>query len=556
MLIIASNYGKYGGSVAATTFTLTVPSGKVASDLAGFPLPIDLSDMPVDFWAGVNIDGTNIRAFTSDGVTAIPLDMAVIEADKERGWIIVRTDVTTASDTDIVIKLTADTALEADAGALGRNAVWSGFEVVWFFPQEVNRTGLGYTQDMSRMEPQTEWVRVGYDSLSGNPHQGIATDGTNFWSFNTNAIRRMDMAKAVLNSTTNVWGDLATFGLANVDHVGDGCVVGGNLYLTVTTSTGSGERWLCAFDKTTLAVVSTVQIPSPHDGHGASVGYDGTNLLLVAYAGAGDYILKLTLAGAVAGTIPLSTVISGAQGITVRDGGNMLITTSPAVRMYEVEPGGTNLGNVYTDPHSDICEGLEFFNDTLYMLKGNGKLITLKADEHFVYRRMHNGWIWATLPKITTWTAGVQLFLTNANAQTGFIALGNGTSYSQSTGAYRDKGPDLMDVWNSADGWLRPTIEIDPLPYEDHQLAFGYDGTTSRKLIVNGTHLKTETGVTAKPSGAGTNMEFVINAALRDGSETGSNNYQFAWLYNGYLSNDFVEAMQNSRSDAGFYTVA
>ena len=58
--------------MAVVEVPFTVPSGKVGSNLTGFPVMVDLSEMPSEFWDHVAADGGDIRAL--EGATELPID--------------------------------------------------------------------------------------------------------------------------------------------------------------------------------------------------------------------------------------------------------------------------------------------------------------------------------------------------------------------------------------------------------------------------------------------------------------------------------------------------
>jgi len=150
-------------------YAVTIPARTVASNLIGFPLMVDLADMPASFWANVQDDGGNIRAYAADGVTPLPHDITYISAPLTKGRMFVKANLATASATtvQIVCLSGASSVLPVD-DANGRNAMWSDFEGVWVFPDTANRSGKPYAQDMSSFlahnastEPDhVDWIKA------------------------------------------------------------------------------------------------------------------------------------------------------------------------------------------------------------------------------------------------------------------------------------------------------------------------------------------------------------------------------------------------------------
>lgn len=154
----------------ASSATVTVPAGTVASNLTAFPLMIDLADMPSAFWAGVQADGGNVRVYQSDGVTLIPHDLTFINKTGQTGRIFAKTGLLAASDSTVVVKtLSTLSSKLAVTDANGRNAVWSDYEVVWIFPDKSNRTGKSYSQVFGAAitspetpGPREDWAQAAY----------------------------------------------------------------------------------------------------------------------------------------------------------------------------------------------------------------------------------------------------------------------------------------------------------------------------------------------------------------------------------------------------------
>ena len=172
------NIGLGAPPSSAVNFNVTVAAGKVSADLVDFPLMIDLSHMPSSFWTAVRSDGGNIRVYASDGISQIPFDLTYINKTRNLGRLYAKTTLLSASSNTIVVSV-LDTSLTglSVTDTYGRNAVWSAYEVVWVFPETVNRTGKSYSQTMTGIGYQTEWKRSDYQTvLPGAPHQGVIVD--------------------------------------------------------------------------------------------------------------------------------------------------------------------------------------------------------------------------------------------------------------------------------------------------------------------------------------------------------------------------------------------
>lgn len=551
------NPSRFGLPAGVPAFTLTVPSGTVSADLTNFPLMIDLAEMPSGFWTAVRSDGGNVRAYASDGVTQIPIDLTYINKTRELGRMFVKTDLLTASDNTIVLKVLAptETAL-AVTDTYGRNAVWSDFEVVWVFPSDANRTGKSYTQSMASLLAHSEWMRTDYDNLTGAPHNGISTDGTHFISCDDIILRRMNMSYVVQQTVTDINTALSAMtGLSNFDHMGDPVCVGTSTFFTVTTNDATYRRFLVEYRTSDLTLLNAWEMTGAQRVFGATVCYDGTNLLLFSYTDDNTFI-KYTTSGSYVGDVSITgrpSEMDDYQGATVLPSGNILVSGG-INGIYEITAAGAYVRKAYTDPHASIMEGLEYHSGTLWLLKGNGVLITLRDDVHQDFRKLHGGdYIYADLPTFDTFTMGTTIYWTTTNSQQGFISAYNLTTSNGARVAY-DEGPDRLDAFATTDSWIVPPVNDNPGAYSTRRLGLKHNGTTERKLHINGAVSDTDAGIAANPGGTG-NARFLLNAS-RPGFEAGECYFQTSWLRLSYLSDAWMAADgENHLTPATFYTI-
>lgn len=122
--------------------TITIASGKVASDLTSFVVGVDLSDMSAGFWAKVATDGGDVRVLTAGGAE-VPFDLIHIDTVGEIGALFFRATVLTGSSNSWEIQY-GSTGLSSPAvdSAAGRNATWQDYELVYLLKDDlVDRTG-------------------------------------------------------------------------------------------------------------------------------------------------------------------------------------------------------------------------------------------------------------------------------------------------------------------------------------------------------------------------------------------------------------------------------
>lgn len=547
-------------------FEIVVASGTVSADLTGFPLMIDLAQMPSSFWSAVRSDGGNVRAYEADGVTQIAIDLTYINAARELGRMYVKTDLLTASDNTVVIKvLDPATTMLSVTDTYGRNAVWSDYEVVWVFPETVNRTGNSYTQTVSAFLPHSEWVRTEYHDLTGAPHNGIANDGTWMVSCDDIVLRRHNPTApyAVVQTVSDINTALSAMtGLSNFDHMGDPVCVGTSTFFTVTTDDETYRRFLVEYTTATLTLLNAWEMTGAQRVFGGNVCYDGTNLLLFSYTDDNTFI-KYTTSGSYVGDVSITGrpyEMDDYQGSVVMPGGNIYVSGGTN-GIYEITPAGAYVQKVYTDPHSSIMEGLDHRDGNLWLLKGNGALITLRNDVATDFRYLHQGdKAYETLPNAQVWTMGVTTRQVRTDFQYTYIGLDDpsGSSNTSTAGILYDEGAglDKMGTWNSTDGWLYTSTALTPVAYDIMRMALGHNGTTERKLRIRKdatTYSGVDSGVSARPTG--TNMAFILNHSETSGTGTGATYFQHAWLRLEYMSDAWLQADLDSAIDPTFYTI-
>lgn len=548
-----------------TDYTVTVASGKVSEDLTDFPLMIDLSDMPAGFWTNAQDDGGNIRVYDADGVTMIPHDLTYINATRGLGRLFVKKTLLTASDNSVVVRLEESPLSKlAATDPNGRNAVWSDYEVVWIYPELVNRTGNVFTEDQTRVRT-SEWVRKAYYDMTGNPHQGIAVDTTGTAvTIDTNYLRRHTTSDfvTVLASNADPVGAIKTAtGNANLNHLSDGCIIAGELWVPCNKYpvVGAKDEYLAVFNLSDLTLNRWYNV-SAIDRHIASICYNpGDGLIYACDYTNGASLITFDTSGVHQGNISLSTSLSLLQGIE-KVGDKLYLSREESTNpVYEVEFDGTVNGIVFSNPQAGANEGISYDGTFLYHMDGDGDLSVLERDAAMPdWGRFHYIGAMARFPRSQVWSAGTSVFwtVTTGDLQQAFLSVGNffDSTGGRATVAY-DEGPDRASIWNSNDGWLATTQN--PGYNDTFRLFAGHDGTTERKLAFNGVaNIVKDSGCSARPAGSGTNTDFIINASTSADFETGEAYYQFAWIRHDYLSDGWIEAdYANTMNPGSFYSI-
>lgn len=127
-LINPARFAAAGGGGGGTVATLTIASGKVASNLTNFPVYVNLADMPSGFWSGVASDGSNIRVKQSG--SDIPFDLVKIDTTGQTGTLFFKAASLLSASSNVFTVDLSGAAAPAVTDANGRNAAWSAFDFV------------------------------------------------------------------------------------------------------------------------------------------------------------------------------------------------------------------------------------------------------------------------------------------------------------------------------------------------------------------------------------------------------------------------------------------
>lgn len=543
---------------AVSGYAVTVPAANVGASLTGFPLMIDLSDMPASFWNAVLANGGNVRVYASDGTTLIPHDLTYINASRKLGRLFARTDLSASANTTVVVKLdaTATSALPA-TDANGRNAVWLDYEVVWVFPEDVNRTGKAYPQGGSIVAP-TEWKRDLYEGLTGSPHQGLSVESSGrVITIDTDHLRRHDAANLATTLAENSV-PIADSGIAGVNHLGDGCVIGNELFVPLEEYPNGpyDNQHIAVYDADTLAFLRSYDISA--NGHEVSgIAFDGTDLWITDFTD--DTVLyRYSTTGTLLETVALSETVANMQGLTHVDGVFYVSSDTARNAVKAVAPDGTVTGTVMERPGLSINEGVALDGTNFWLLRGDGNVSRYaRPPRQADWRRVFFDAFHATIdPRSDVWTmaTSVRWADTTGDLQQGFLSYANGTSYSNRATLAYDDGPDVIATWNSSDSWMNSTRN--PGHNDVFRPALSHDGTAGRTLWVDGVLEASEGSSSSRPSGSGTAAEFIINASEHDATEDGEAYYQFAWLRHEVMSDAWMAADGDNMADpAAFYNI-
>jgi hypothetical protein len=572
MLLFTSLFSRAGGfaglpGVEEVSFTLTVPSGTVTSDLTDFVVYVDLTDMPSEFWTNVKSDGGDVRVYESDGQTLVPHDMVAIDRANQRGDLYFKASLLAASDN--LFKVTCgNPALSklATSDINGRNAVWSDYEVaINFHEPTVDRTGNGATVAVTNGSTDP----LGGIAISGDTdcHQGVAWDGTYYYTINDNRIRKWNSSWVAQADNTDPIGASAIVG---VDHCGDPEVSGGLLYIPLELYPNSpyDNQHIVVFDTDALSFVTSFDI-SAQAHEVSSYAINPVNGLL--YASSYEDGSKLWAYDPADGSyesgsdITLSTTIANIQGITFFDG--FLWVSSDAGgathRIYKCQTDGTVLEVVYRKPTTaGNIEGLSHKDDTLLVLTDIGtpevvhELHRLAALWPGYLGLMGDTYAVASgISQLTSWTMGCNAVIYGKWQNGAILSYGRATGDGNSVRATlaRRASPDEFGLWNTTDSWITSSAD-NPAEQQLYRLVATHHGTTIRRLFVDGVQVGTDSGVAQKPGSPGDALWIGVEDA--DLAEEFTGAIQHVYLRSGILSDDWLAAEDDSwRTPETFYSV-
>lgn len=574
--------GGAGGGGGDPTFEVTIASGTVGSTLTDFPVMIDLAEMPATFWDDVRADGGNIRAYS--GVTQLPVDVVCVLPGDQSGTVWVKVpSIDSGADTTFEIRLEAATELALDHGdTYGRHAVWADYEMVMLGGWDLaNRAGGTYVMEG---DPETfERVSTAVWTFTEDPHQGIAWDEASgdIITFDSNAIRRYNSAGTLQASNTDPSGDVeAAEGSATLGHLCDGCVVGDFIIAPVNNYPTETLAFLGVFDKTTLALVDTLDITAISASISSICWNPDTERLVSVNWGSLTTLKTYTIdqsTGAVASDSTITVTqsegtVSQIQGIEYYAGAYWLVDDERD-EVLRCELDGTlnrSAGLINFSPDGASITG-NFEGITKYL---DGLAVLVDPDaanssvNYYRPRNMAGGGgglhqevgvdVGYPVTGATVWTMMIT-HKTTANAQQSIMSyrdFSSGATDDRATISIRRSaatGNNMRrEAWDNTNSWISETSPTTILTGETHRHGIVYNGTT-RYLYANGA-LKNSGSITARDA----DFDYItIGQSDTANSERYFGDTAFAYLRHEAMTADWLAAEWAMVNSPGtFYTIA
>lgn len=550
MFLFALIQSATGGAGVPFEITLTIPAGRVASNLTNFPVLVDLSIMPDTFWENIKDDGGDIRVKTTGG-TVIPHDNVWVDKDTRLGELyFLASAVNSGSDNSWLVTGGDDSLSKLPVtDGNGRNAVWANFERFYNFHETGDRTGSGVSASVTG--EAESWV-ITQSRLYYNIHQGVAIDGDYLILIDTDFLLKITRDGKIVRQAS---GTLTSAGIAG-GHIGDGCVIGNYLYVGGVNS-ASTATYIVRFNKDTLAYVDKFDISTESATSAASLAFnpaDGRVYRLVSTVGTTVLHGYDPNDGSHDGDITLSVGTPfGSNGLTFHDGAIYIASdtgTYGIVSRYALN--GTYDREIYRPAYSGVIEGLETDGDGILFniydpSGGDPGLFRLQKTADALPSALSfygAGYADITVPKLTTWTMGLDFAVEHAADNQFFAHYGGG---GDGEALAFDSTPLGVGLWNTTDGWA----------YVPNLYRFGrymsyagfHDGTTERESFMFG-RPTTDAGVAAMPAGTGT--------SLRLGATLSSTEFAYGpinefFLYDGALSDAWHAAWYNNRERPNWF---
>lgn len=550
--------GGGGGGTPATGFNVTIASGTVSTDLLDFPVMIDMNDMPAAFWLGVRSDGGNIRAYTADGLTMIPIDVTYIDVSKGYGRMFVKHSITAASDTVFkIVLLDPSNTMLASTDPNGQQAVWSDFEAVVVYPATKNRVDDAAFTVVGANGGVYDWKEVAQENYTA--HQGVAYDGTYHYAVDTNYLRKYSTGLTVVASNADPCSAMnAATGETTLNHCGAPTIVDGELWVPMEVYPAGtyNKQYIGRFSLANLSLIGYIHLTGATRESSALIVDNTSNRVYVTdYTNGASipYFDKST--GAYQGVITLSSSLSGIQGIADLGGGQWVVSCDsfPRGPIY-VQSNGTVGGYVFKEWYTGQIEGISYHAASGTLTFDNGYIRDYRVVQGVTdFRRSHGTVSYLTVPTQSIWTTSISMRTTKYFGQWGI--LGVNTTGDSGTGvrtAVARRGTGKWAIWNSTDGWLETAVTPDY--YQTHRIGIQHNGTTARKAYANGAATLDSVCALRPPSGA--TMEWFIGASNSYNEETAYGDFQYAWLRAEAMTDAWMAAdAANNNNPSAFYSV-
>lgn len=573
-MIVLNQFALAGGPVPWTA-TLTIGSGETTADLTNYPLYVDLAHMPASFWANTN-EGKDLRA--SIGGSQVPVDVIWCSVAEQKGAAFIKIpSFPTATSTTINLSGDAVSDRAAANSTYGSQAVWSPFLAVFLLGITAGDDRTGGAQGRIFGNPDF-FELIATTAGDVDSHQGVDSDDTYDYTTDTNAIYKRDAAGSLVTSNLDPIGDAAIGGSPTINHCGDVLHHNGLLYIPMEAYPAVGGLYnahIGVFNASDLSFVTAYNISA--QGHeAASIAHcDRDDLLyIVDYDANNSTIYKYQTNGTYVGTLTTSVAITNRQGITWHWDYFWISsdTNDETVRVsytgdVTLAPAGGFAGIGFGQPAGIAYEGIGHRDDALLQLIDPGATERFEAWRPLRMSKGAQGGI--SCPgsvngsliangraSHTTFTMGCTLIV-DAKAQNRCAvsyldeSAASGTS-RRAIIAFRNSTSTLA-LWDFSNSWLEPSPTVNPTLGQSYRVHGVWQGTTARRIYIDGTQRNSAAPITAVPNDLDT---IIIGHEDADTLERFSGDIGYVYLAPSALSAAWIAAEHSNLNDpANFYSI-
>lgn len=289
--------------------SVTIDSAQVSSTLSDFPVYVDLSDLPSEFWSNVQSDGDDIRVTSNDGTTEVPFDLVSIDTGGSAGELHFKaSSLSGSSDTDFYIYYgDASASAYAEDATYGSENVWTNDYIgVWHLEEDGNTTSGGYVDKTDSDNDATGVSLTSSSDVSAQLGKGQSFDGTaDYLSLPTSINNDLSTEATVsmwikLDVSTPVGqGQTGFVSLSNPDKNAHYVWTDGYIYDSVFLDTRLAGVDNSGFSRDVWHMVTITQEP----GAGNHIFYQNNG---VTFTGAGESDISTATAPAI-GLSPISS---------------------------------------------------------------------------------------------------------------------------------------------------------------------------------------------------------------------------------------------------------
>lgn len=229
--------------------TLTIDSDKVDDDLTDFPVYVDLTDLPDEFWNVVADNGGDIRVTTGDTNTELPRELVSISTSTQTGELHFKANsVSSTTDTTFRIYVNgSSTAAYAQDDTYGAQNVWTNDYIAVYHMQEDPGGGDGIVMDstINSNNGTSSGGMTTSNLVSGQIGSAIEFDGVD--DFIEIA------ADTSLNPVNNI--DFSVSAWMNWEGAGGADT---EIYIQQRDGSGTGRSWLFVDDAATHCAADSI----------------------------------------------------------------------------------------------------------------------------------------------------------------------------------------------------------------------------------------------------------------------------------------------------------